>query len=64
MWYWALPNKKPVLNREFWEELFSLVQGLELKWDYVEGHTGDKWNERADEIATSFADNEPVKLKK
>lgn len=61
---WRGANKKPVMNRELWEELFALTHGLSLKWDYVEGHAGDKWNDRADEIATSFADNEPVKLKK
>ncbi|MEK7175431.1 MAG: ribonuclease H [Patescibacteria group bacterium] len=31
-----------------------------IKWIYVKGHNGDKYNERADEIATSFADNKPV----
>lgn len=61
---WRGANKKRVLNRGLWEELFELAKGLNLKWDYVEGHNGDKWNDRADEIATSFADNEPVKLKK
>jgi len=60
---WRGANKKRVMNRELWEELFSLAQGLDLKWDYVEGHMDNAHNNRADEIATSFADNEPVKLK-
>ncbi len=61
---WRNAAKKPVLNRELWEELWTLVQGLKLKWEYVEGHSGDKWNDRVDLIATSFADNDPVELKK
>lgn len=61
---WRNAAKKPVLNRELWEELWGLAQGLKLKWEYVEGHSGDKWNDRVDLIATSFADNEPVELKK
>ncbi len=61
---WRNAAKKPVVNRELWEELWGLSQGLKLKWEYVEGHSGDKWNDRVDLIATSFADNEPVELKK
>lgn len=57
---WRNAAKKPVVNKELWEELFELTQELKPKWIYVEGHNGDKWNERADEIATSFADGEPV----
>lgn len=60
---WRNAAKKPVLNRELWEELFKLTQYLKPKWTYVKGHNGDKYNERADEIATSFAEGEPVKLK-
>lgn len=61
---WRNANKKPVLNRELWEELHELDTELKPKWIYVEGHNGDKYNERADAIATSFADDEPIKLKK
>jgi ribonuclease HI len=61
---WRNAAKKPVLNRELWEELYALTQELKLKWTYVKGHNGDKWNERADEIATSFAEGAPVKLQK
>ncbi len=59
---WRNSAKKPVLNRELWEELYKLTEEFKPKWHYVKGHNGDKWNDRADEIATSFADNEPVKL--
>lgn len=61
---WRNAAKKPVLNRELWEELYGLTQELKPKWNYVKGHNGDKYNDRADEIATSFADDNPVKLKK
>ena len=61
---WRNANKRPVLNRELWEELYELVKDLKPKWTYVKGHNGDKYNERADVIATSFAEGEPVELKK
>lgn len=61
---WRNAAKKPVLNRELWEELYKLTQDLKIKWTYVKGHNGDKYNERADVIATSFAEGEGVELKK
>lgn len=61
---WRNANKKPVLNKELWEELYELTQDLKPKWTYVKGHNGDKWNERADVVATSFAEGFPVELKK
>jgi ribonuclease HI len=61
---WRNSAKKPVLNRELWEELHSLTQEFKPKWYYVKGHSGDKWNDRVDEIATTFADDEPINLKK
>jgi ribonuclease HI len=61
---WRNAAKKPVLNRELWEKLYLLTEELKPKWVYVKGHNGDKHNERADLIATSFAEGEPVELKK
>ena len=61
---WKNSANKLVLNRELWEALHELTQEFKPKWHYVKGHSGDKWNDRADEIATSFADDEPVKLRK
>ena len=61
---WRNAAKKPVLNRGLWEELYELSKLFKIKWTYVEGHNGDKYNERADEIATSFADGIGPKLKK
>ncbi len=60
---WRNAANKPVLNRELWEALHELNQEFKPKWHYVEGHSGDKYNDRVDEIATSFADDDPVKLK-
>ena len=61
---WRNAAKKPVLNRELWEELYDLVQELKPRWTYVKGHNEDKYNDRADLIATSFAEGDPVELKK
>ncbi|MDO8659842.1 MAG: ribonuclease H [Candidatus Parcubacteria bacterium] len=57
---WRNTAKKPVLNRELWEELYKLNSEIKPQWTYVKGHNEDKYNERADVIATSFAEGEPV----
>lgn len=59
---WKNAAKKPVLNKDLWIELSDLVKDFKIKWTYVEGHAGHKWNERADVIATSFADDEFIEL--
>ncbi len=61
---WRNANKKKILNREFWEELYELNKELKPKWIYVEGHNGDKYNDRADEIATGLAGGEHIVLAK
>ena len=61
---WRNAAKKPVINRELWEELQKLSEELKPKWTYVKGHNENKYNDRADLIATSFADGNPVSLKK
>ena len=60
---WRNAAKKPVLNKELWQELYKLSQQFKIKWIYVEGHNGDKYNDRADEIATNFADDLKIELK-
>ena len=54
---WKTAGKKPVLNQDLWQELLRVSENKKIEWRYIEGHTGHKLNERADEIATSFADH-------
>jgi len=61
---WKNTAKKPVLNKKLWEKLYELSKGFKIKWTYIEGHKGNKYNERADEIATNFADGNKIKLEK
>ena len=61
---WRNAANKPVLNKELWQELYQLTEELNPKWTYVKGHNEDKYNDRADLIATSFAEGEPVELKR
>ena len=60
---WRTAAKKPVLNQDLWQELLKAAEGKEIKWNVVLGHSGVLQNERADVIATSFADNMPIELR-
>ena len=61
---WHTAAKKPVLNQDLWQELLKAAEGKEIKWKAILGHSGVEHNERADVIATSFADNVPIELRK
>lgn len=59
---WITATKKPVENRELWEEISALLQRGEVDFKYVPGHQGIEGNERADEIARGFAGKEKIHL--
>ena len=50
---WKTADKKPVKNYELWVELDNITQNLQIKWHWVKGHSGNKYNEMADTLATS-----------
>lgn len=59
---WKTAGRKPVLNQDLWQELLNVSEGKNIEWKYVASHAGVHLNERADEIATSFADGLSPKL--
>jgi ribonuclease HI len=48
---WKKSDKKPVVNKDLWQELDALNNAREVRWEWVKGHSGDAGNERADELA-------------
>ncbi len=50
---WKTSNKEPVKNKELWIELQNQVTRHKVIWRWVKGHNGDRYNERADELARS-----------
>lgn len=59
---WKTASKQPVLNQDLWQMLLAETEGKTIDWQYVAGHSGHVFNERCDEIATSFADDTHVAL--
>jgi ribonuclease HI len=54
---WKTSGGDPVKNRDLWEQLDALCTklGSALRWTWLKGHNGNRWNEMADEIAKSAA---------
>jgi len=48
---WYNASRKQVENRDLWEKLLSLTSLYKVEFIKVAGHSGDKLNERADELA-------------
>ena len=51
---WKTSAGKPVQNLDLWQEIDKLrIKGLYM--EFVKGHSGDKYNERVDLIATNYS---------
>lgn len=48
---WRTANREPVKNRDLWERLDVALNGHQVRWCWVKGHTGHADNERADRLA-------------
>ena len=59
---WITSTKTEVLNRDIWEALAQVMVGKKIDWQLLSGHVGVAGNERADKIATAFADNKKFEL--
>lgn len=52
---WKTSAKTPVKNDDLWKRLHAVVKLTNPSWEWVRGHSGDKHNERCDELARSAA---------
>jgi len=59
---WKTKEKKDVLNKDLWQKLSHEIEDKKIDWKHVSGHAGVAGNERADKIATEFADKIMPKL--
>ena len=48
---WRTADRKPVKNSELWHELDEEVGKHRIEWRWVKGHSGNKYNDIADELA-------------
>jgi len=54
---WKNSQRQPVANRDLWEPLLRLTveSGREVRFRWVKGHSGDRWNDFVDELAVAAA---------
>jgi len=48
---WKTAKKQPVKNDQFWQDLDFLVAQHQVSWRWVKGHSGNKYNDIADQLA-------------
>jgi len=58
---WKTATKKPVKNKEYWQQLDVEVQRHTIDWKWVKGHSGHPENERADELANEAVDENGIR---
>jgi len=47
---WKTSDKKPVKNKELWEELDEVASRVRPKFSWIKGHAGHEHNERCDAL--------------
>ena len=48
---WIGSNKKKVKNKDLWMKLDILSSQFQITWNWVKGHSGNKYNEEVDRLA-------------
>ena len=51
---WKTAAKKPVKNKDLWIELDSSIKKHNISWKWIKGHSGNKFNEKADMLAKKY----------
>lgn len=52
---WRKADKKPVENRELWEEMIQVLKSHQVEWIKVKGHSDNELNNRVDRLAVAAA---------
>lgn len=55
---WKTADGKAVSNRDLWMRIIEQVQLRPVVFHWVRGHSGDRWNDEADRLATEAADSQ------
>ena len=48
---WKTAKKTPVENQDLWKELLNLTKDHTVRWEKVQGHADNAWNNRCDMLA-------------
>lgn len=59
---WQTKKDEAVKNQQLWKKIANLQQEIDVTYNHIPGHAGIPANERADDIATTFADGSQPEL--
>ncbi|MCK0205485.1 ribonuclease HI [Ornithobacterium rhinotracheale] len=59
---WEKKNFSGKKNPDLWMRFLRNYRKHNVKLEWIKGHAGHKWNERADQLATEAADGENLKI--
>jgi ribonuclease HI len=48
---WRKSDRQPVLNADLWQKLHALTREHDIHWHWLRGHSGQRYNERANRLA-------------
>lgn len=55
---WKTANKRPVKNKDLWQEMDQVIVHHDITWQWVKGHAGNIGNERVDTLARQVIEEE------
>jgi ribonuclease HI len=53
---WRTAAREPVKNQDLWQRLDAARDRHTVRWHWVRGHSGDQFNDRADELVREARD--------
>ena len=53
---WRTASKEPVKNQDLWQRLEAARAVHTVRWHWIKGHSGDEFNERADQLVREARD--------
>lgn len=56
---WHNSKRQPVANADIWQPLVELVNGGDVQFRWVKGHSGDPMNDLVDELAVAATPRPP-----
>jgi len=59
---WMTASGSAVKNRDLWQELQIEIERHKITWKWTRGHSGNRYNERADQLASSMLPGETLSI--